>query len=354
MQTQYWLELLVPTEKYTKIGRYFGSRPSKQPRSLLQVCRQEFLSEPGAHVIHSMLDQLELQYDRLDDQKIARENIALWVSCHEETGTYELEWDPITLMRMGEEGIKMCVRCGANQWDSLIPTNLLTYPRWVEIEDIWLERTEETHTTIYVSFDDGTLWYANAVSYAQFQGQKEKSRLDGKQLSGGYFWQPHLLLVESCEQEKIEHIVLDLLKKHCFEQVFYSYDPGSESVQAKLQSEVSMIHDEGQHIPLKEILEVAPHEVVHTKNYSKFRPQAVSQSPSNHLNQLLDLLETKFPHLAQYGVHRHDIAISLLNHYEGQACLEFEPALMERLGRNGITFQLFCNLSAREIARTVA
>lgn len=353
MQTQYWLELLVPQEKYTQIGQFFEISHRQKPRSLLQVFHQEFLSEPGAHVVHSMLDRLELQYDRLEEFDISRNDMALWMSCHEESGTYELEWDPITLMRMGEEGIKMCIRCGTNHWDTLRPNRPLTYPRWVEIEEIWLESTEGLHTTIFVSFDDGTLWYANAVSYDEFQGQKLQSQVTGNQLGGGYFWKPHLLLVESYEQERIEQVVLDLLRKHCFEQVFFSFDPGSELVSTPLQSEVSMIHEEDQQIPLKDILGVAPHEVVQTKNYSKFRPQAVNQSPSDHLNQLMDLLESNFPKLAQYGVHRHDIAISLLNHYEGQACLEFEPALMERLGRNGITFQLFCNLSEREVARTI-
>lgn len=353
MQTQYWLELLVPEKNHAKIGRLFGQKDLAKSRSLMQVFHQEYSSDPGAHIIHSTLDNLELQYESLDKLKVSRESIAFWINCQTDTGNYELEWDPVTLMRLGEDDIKMCVRCGGQNWDLLGPDHLI-YPKWVEIEDIWIESSDANPQTVYVSFDDGTLWFANIVTYTQLEIQLAQAEYSGDNLHGQYFWQPHMLLVESCSQDAMEQIVLDLLKKRTFERAFFSFDPGNEILPTSLRSEISMIHEEGTHIPLQEIFNLTDlQEVIHTRNYCKIR-QATSQSPAEHLMNLLQLLENNFSRLGQYGIQRHDIAISLVNQYEGQVCLEFDPALMERLGRNGITLQLFCTLAERDVARTLA
>ena len=342
MQTQYWLELLVQQEKYAQIGRLFGVQESKQARSLLQVFHQEFFSEPGGFIIHSMLDNLELQYEELDSLEVPRGNIALWMNCQTDTGTYELEWDPMSLMRLGEEGVKLCVRCGGKPLDH-IGLDPMTYPKWVEIEDIWIEQNDPAYTTVYVSFDDGTLWFANAVTYDQFQVQRVRHEHTGHNLHGQYFWHPHLLLLESLILEDVEQVVLDLLKKHSFERAFFSFDPGAERLTPNLLSEISMIHEEGQEIPLGEIFSAGNHEVIQTRNYSKFRRQLSSKSPSEHLTYLLDLLEEKYAQLAQYGVQKHDIGINLLNHYEGQACLEFsggfDGAIGEKWNHSSIVLQ---------------
>lgn len=58
--------------------------------------------------------------------------------------------------------------------------------------------------------------------------------------------------------------------------------------------------------------------------------------------KLLDSLEGKYEKLQKLGIANNDISIWLIYGYHNQCNLEFEPKILERFGKRGITLCISC------------
>jgi hypothetical protein len=60
------------------------------------------------------------------------------------------------------------------------------------------------------------------------------------------------------------------------------------------------------------------------------------------INIFMDLLEPNFDRLKKLGIDKENILVWLVYEYELQCALEFNPKELERLGKNGIAFNIDC------------
>ena len=56
------------------------------------------------------LSLLEGKYEKLESIGISRENISIWV-LYEYEGLCNMEYDPVSIKKMGENGIVLCISC---------------------------------------------------------------------------------------------------------------------------------------------------------------------------------------------------------------------------------------------------
>ena len=56
------------------------------------------------------LSLLEGKYEKLESIGISRENISIWV-LYEYEGQCNMEYDPVSIKKMGENGIALCISC---------------------------------------------------------------------------------------------------------------------------------------------------------------------------------------------------------------------------------------------------
>jgi len=69
--------------------------------------------DPFYDFINIFLDLLEYKYDKLAEIGIKRSDISFWY-LYEYDQQCNMEFDPIRLKRLGENGITLCISC----WDS--------------------------------------------------------------------------------------------------------------------------------------------------------------------------------------------------------------------------------------------
>ena len=56
------------------------------------------------------LSLLEGKYERLESIGISREDISIWV-LYEYEGQCNMEYDPVSMKKIGENGIVLCISC---------------------------------------------------------------------------------------------------------------------------------------------------------------------------------------------------------------------------------------------------
>lgn len=62
----------------------------------------------------------------------------------------------------------------------------------------------------------------------------------------------------------------------------------------------------------------------------------------DYIGEFLAILKGKYEALAKIGVERSDISVWMLREYDQQCNMEFSPAEMMRLGKEGITLCVSC------------
>lgn len=63
---------------------------------------------------------------------------------------------------------------------------------------------------------------------------------------------------------------------------------------------------------------------------------------NNIIERFLDSLEGKFGKLRKLGIEKRDISIWLIYGYNNQCNMEFEPKILERIGKRGIKLCISC------------
>lgn len=355
MKTFYWLEIWADPKYYHRVCEIMGLLPESKPRSIIKIQPLEVEDEPQWYEIDSFLDLLETKYDDLEAVGVERKDISIWINVSHEEESCEFFLDPLTVLRLGEEGIKPCITCWqGDEWGlgAMFEDQNIS-ERVVNIEGLWLGEKHQddgpSYQELTVQFDDHSYWYARLVTYKDvFEWRKE-----GGDVKAG--WQPGMILMESINSEEIEQLVVDLLRQRRFELAFRrligdsSQDsPPTDEVSLMLMHEAQLTNDLGHVLGLHEGV------ALQKRHFWTYRQQRYSGQPYvDYMSYYLDILEGKYPDLAGMGIGRKDIMLEWLHRYEGRCHMEFRPDVLGRLGKNGIGLSLTFMPIRPEVARSL-
>jgi hypothetical protein len=76
------------------------------------------------------------------------------------------------------------------------------------------------NTDVIVVLADGHKYTASFFTYAYIEETRNKNKLTGDYLSGKYFWENNMVLVEECTPEIINPVVKDIIDEGEFKDVF--------------------------------------------------------------------------------------------------------------------------------------
>ncbi|MEM6800605.1 MAG: hypothetical protein AAF696_04325 [Bacteroidota bacterium] len=361
MKTYYWLEIWTDPGKHEKISKILGHLPSKEPRSILKFFEEERSEEPQWYKVESFLDIVEDKFDELESLGVQRKDISIWMNCAYEDESCDISLEPSTLLRLGEEGIRPCISCWKGEaWEDFLEAESKPSFRHVEIVDIWIEREgagEEMlggRAEVTLSFDDGSVWTANFVTFQYMRSLLRSGIQDGQYLKGSYYWDKNSILIGSLKRVHIEKVIVELLEQRHFESAFVRKDVPNESdaEPGLTMMELSIIHEEGLEIEIEEILGIQEPYILKSNNFWVLKKVREESEPFvDYLGYFLDLLEDNYEALSSIGIQRRDIQINWTHQYEGSCNLELRPEILKRLGKNGIGLNLSCRQAALSIAR---
>lgn len=66
--------------------------------------------ENFSEILVYFLSLLEGKYEKLESIGISRENISIWI-LYEYEGQCNMEYDPVSMKKIGENGIVLCISC---------------------------------------------------------------------------------------------------------------------------------------------------------------------------------------------------------------------------------------------------
>jgi hypothetical protein len=76
------------------------------------------------------------------------------------------------------------------------------------------------NTDVIVILSDGHKYTASFFTYAFIGQVRNRNRLTGEYLSGKYFWEHNMVLVEECTTEIIDPVVREIIDEGEFSSVF--------------------------------------------------------------------------------------------------------------------------------------
>ncbi|MEL6673683.1 MAG: hypothetical protein AAFR61_15870 [Bacteroidota bacterium] len=362
MRTSYWLEFWVDPAKYRHVEKVLGKKTEEAPRSIMRFAETEHFDGPQWFEMVYYLDLLEGKYEPLAQQDVKRSDISLWVQCVHEEDSCEINLDPLTLLRLGEEGIKPCINAFRGKNFAEVFAEDMPVKRSVNIEDVWIEHEEDPkfpagmieQAEVTVGFDDGSFWSGHFLTFREMKRLLAACKRTGKFMSGGYFWRRNMILIHHISRKNIQKTLVDLLGQGAFEAAFERMDSaaGNDAEGAHNILELSIMHDRDLPISLSELFEVKEHETITTTNFWALTKRFDDEKPLlDYPTFFMDLLEGKYQALSAAGIQRKDIQINWTHQYVGQCNLEFRPEILERMGKNGIGLNLTIRQAARVIAR---
>ena len=156
MFTNYWLEIWAPKASRKKMGKIL-SLAGDPSRSLFRAFEHNSWEEANVWELNRILDEFDQMSEPVDALGIGRQDIALWIEGNYDD-RFQLDLDPMTLLRMGQEGLKLCLTCVPQQTSESEEPTTQHLPKLVDILDIWIEQEAERPEVarVTVSFDDGT------------------------------------------------------------------------------------------------------------------------------------------------------------------------------------------------------
>ncbi len=111
------ISFIPDVETYNSITKILGIEPIKEPGKSLETIPVVWIykvvttdQDPFFDSINTFLDILENKYESLSQIGIQRSNILIWY-LYEYDQQCNMEFDPIQLKRLGDNGIKLCISC---------------------------------------------------------------------------------------------------------------------------------------------------------------------------------------------------------------------------------------------------
>ena len=358
MKTFYWLEIWVDPTKHKKVKKVMGDSSKETARSILKLFPSEQDDSPQWYELQQYLELLEDKYEKLDDLGVKRSDISVWMNCAYEDNSCEINFDPVTLLRFGEEEIKPCITCWKGEpWSEWIPESNNQLLRSVEITDLEIEKhqTAAGHKAeVTISLSDGSIWSASFITFNYMRKALTHNRLTNGSPKGHYFWEHDMILVDKLSRKLIEQVIVDLLNQRTFENAFSRLDiPDKQEAESGLSIiELCIIHERDQPWSIQKILGINEPYILDTPNFWSLKKLHEAEKPYvDYISYFLDILENKYHDLSKVGIRRQDISINLTYQYEGYCNLEFRPEVLERLGKNGISLSLTCQQAATNVVR---
>ena len=192
MKTFYWLEIWVDPAKHQKVKKIMGDASRENARSILKLFPSEQDDSPQWYELQQYLEILEDKYDKLDDLGIRRSDISVWINCAYEDDSCEINFDPITLLRFGEEEIKPCITCWKGEpWNEWIADSNKQLLRSVEITDLEIDKKDTSagqKAEVTISLSDGSIWAASFITFNYMRKVIMHNRLSNGIPKGHYFW----------------------------------------------------------------------------------------------------------------------------------------------------------------------
>lgn len=365
MDTHYRLEVWVSPEQYHHVCSALKIPAEVAPRSIIKLFEAHRPMNPQMEEVNRYLDLAEGLYPSVESLDLKREAITLWIesACKPECS---LLFDPMTLIRLGQEEIKPCISFWKDGRDVLMPKESLVEHevKPIEIEDIWIEeeavRYDEEgeliseiggeYTDVYVRFSDQTVWHASCYTYTFIR----KFIAKHGSLEDSYLWKRNMIFISTLEREGIEQLILNLLEGSMFEYAFEQVGGEKEVILEPNTGlvELKIIHELADRSDIEKVLGVNESQVHASANLWSLQLQRkADEGYVDHLGYMMDLLEGKFSKLAELGIQKMDISIRWTHYYEDQCHLEFTPPILARLGKNGISLELICKRVGANIAR---
>lgn len=93
---------------------------------------------------------------------------------------------------------------------------------WIEAEQ-WAPgdwTPADANSDVIVTFEEGKRWVATFFSYQNISSLCKKNQAQGDCLGGNYFVATDMILVDEVSRERIEQVVIDLLRQNEFETYF--------------------------------------------------------------------------------------------------------------------------------------
>lgn len=105
----YELRIDVNENYYEKVSGVVGVRPVNYDSGWFY---EILFDENGEYynVINRLLDLLEGKYEELTELNISCDDISIWMT-YAYNGQCNMEFEPDTLKRLGENGIALCISC---------------------------------------------------------------------------------------------------------------------------------------------------------------------------------------------------------------------------------------------------
>lgn len=370
MRTSYRLEIWVDPSCYHDVCKVMKIPTDKEPRSILTMMAEERHAPPEVQEINHFLDVLEGVYPSLEAVGVSRDNISMWLECTSEQECL-IEFDPMTLYRLGIEGVKACI----NSWDYDTLGVVMNRPeriklKQVDIEEVWIEVEASCldamldedlplasgKTEVMVRFDDMTLWRACFMSYEHLHLSLAR---DTKQIvvpGGAFFWENHMILVDTLSRQRIESVIMEMLGRQVFELAFEQIE-GKDSVDdsgADNRIDLSILYDGDDPRLISDVLNLSEEAAIFSSHlWTLSRNCKDILSCKDEMHGIIDLLEGKYDDLKKLGIQRRDIKLVWNHRHMGQGNLELDPDVMVRMGRNGLSWDIQCMAAPTAIARTV-
>lgn len=349
MYTSYWLELWVPEASSRKIKSLLNL-PGKKANSLVRTFEHHSPEEAHAFGINHLLDQFEAKIEAMEAAGMSRDQMSLWTEGNYE-GEFSLTFDPMTLLRIGQESLKYCLTCHSAQQAQWDQSKAFSQAKIVDVRDLWVEEeaTMPGIALVTVSFDDGTFWTARFHTY-QWLARNSPSLLRKQ----SYYWSPNMILVPNLVEETVQKTIVEILRQQRFEEAFSPLEAVSDQEEGGLASTVDLkiLSPDAATLRLDMFADLPRTQIVQDRHFWLLRTSIpeVSQNVA-YLDFYLDLLEQHFSELRQQGIQRRDISLHLSHIYQDNCHLEFSDELFERMGRNGISLELSCQQLSTSIAR---
>lgn len=108
MVLYYSLRIDAVDESHHLIDQLLGVKSNTPPFWEIQFTQNE--NDEYISYIEFFLSILEGKYNQLNKIGVARENISIWVF-YEYDGQCNLEFSPSDLLKIGKEGITLCISC---------------------------------------------------------------------------------------------------------------------------------------------------------------------------------------------------------------------------------------------------
>ena len=151
-------------ETYNSISELLGVKPrdkdfSRFPNSIPSSWSYEVITkekDPYFDFINNFLDILESKYVKLAELGVQRGDITIW-NYYEYDQQCNMEFDPLRLKRLGDNGITFCISC----WDSRIEEEIIYVQLLNEGTQVWrpmwAEKLEENIYRVKTSVDYGQI-----------------------------------------------------------------------------------------------------------------------------------------------------------------------------------------------------